>query len=87
MSCMTLERPSLGRAYEPALLAGALLLASSVPAAAQSASAAAVCVGSTVLRRLQAKPGVWVAAAHGRLQASLLGVLDGLDGVPPDVDA
>ena len=43
---MTLQRLSLGGAYVPALLAAFLLLASSVPVAAQSASATVVCVGS-----------------------------------------
>ena len=45
MSAMTLQRLSLGGACVPALLAG-LLLAGSAPAAAQSASATVVCVGS-----------------------------------------
>lgn len=43
---MTLQPQTLGGAYVPALLVGVLLLASSVPVAAQSASATVVCVGS-----------------------------------------
>lgn len=46
MSVMTLQPQTLGGAYVPALLAGILLLASSVPVTAQSALAAVVCVGS-----------------------------------------
>ena len=43
---MALQPQTLGGAYVPALLAGIVLIASSVPAAAQSASATVVCVGS-----------------------------------------
>jgi len=43
---MALQPQTLGGAYAPALSAGILLLASSASAAAQSAPAAVVCVGS-----------------------------------------
>ena len=46
MSGVTLQRLSIGGACVPTLMAGLLLLASSVPVAAQSASATVVCVGS-----------------------------------------
>ena len=46
MSGVTLQRLSIGGACVPTLMAGLLLLASSAPAAAQSASATVVCVGS-----------------------------------------
>ena len=46
MSGETLQRLSIGGACVPTLMAGLLLLASSAPAAAQSASATVVCVGS-----------------------------------------
>ena len=46
MSGVTLQRLSIGGACVPTLMAGLLLLASSALAAAQSASATVVCVGS-----------------------------------------